>query len=196
MGTRGAIGFRIDGSDKLFYNHFDSYPDALGEDFVKQVKELIKDAKLAEKVRALAEIKEGEEPTPEDIERCKPYTNLSVSNQSTKDWYCLTRGAQGNLHATLEIGKAELANDFIFESLFCEWAYILNLDDGTVEFYKGFNKDPKAPGRYAKESKDKHAKERGRDAYMGCALLATFPMDKIPKDWLKQVRKAAGMKDE
>lgn len=30
MSTRGAYGFRIDGQDKITYNHFDSYPDSLG----------------------------------------------------------------------------------------------------------------------------------------------------------------------
>jgi hypothetical protein len=193
MGTRGAVGFRIDGADKLTYSHFDSYPDALGEDFVKQVREMVKDPKLAEKVRALAAIEEGQEPTAEDIERCKPYTNLSVSKQSTKDWYCLTRGAQGNLAAILEVGKWELANEFINESLFCEWAYILNLDDKTVEFYRGFNKDPKAPGRYAAHVEKDH--RPSREPYCGCKLLLTFPMDNIPKDWLKKVTKACGKEE-
>lgn len=193
MGTRGAVGFRIDGADKLTYNHFDSYPDALGRDFVKQVRELVKDAKLAEKVRAFSNIPEDTEPTAEDIERCKPYTNLNVSKQSTKDWYCLTRGAQGNLAAMLEVGKWELANEFIGESLFCEWAYILNLDDKTVEFYRGFNKDPKAPGRYAHIIEKDH--RAGREPYCGCKLLLTFPMDDIPQDWEKKVMKACGKEE-
>jgi len=31
MGTRGAYGFRKNGIDKVTYNHFDSYPEQLGE---------------------------------------------------------------------------------------------------------------------------------------------------------------------
>lgn len=30
MGTRGAYGYRVDGEDKVTYNHYDSYPDILG----------------------------------------------------------------------------------------------------------------------------------------------------------------------
>ena len=35
MGTRGILGFRKNGLDKLAYNHFDSYPEELGANVVK-----------------------------------------------------------------------------------------------------------------------------------------------------------------
>lgn len=34
MGTRGAYGFYKDGQNKLTYNHFDSYPEGLGNTVV------------------------------------------------------------------------------------------------------------------------------------------------------------------
>lgn len=33
-------------------------------------------------------------------------------------------------------------NDFILDSLSCEWGYILNLDNNTLEVWKGFQKYP------------------------------------------------------
>lgn len=39
---------------------------------------------------------------------------------------------------------------FLIDSLFCEFAYLINLDTNKLEFYEGFNLDPNAPGRYAK----------------------------------------------
>lgn len=42
------------------------------------------------------------------------------------------------------------AKDFLFDSLFCEFAYIINLDTNMLEFYIGFNRDENAKGRYAK----------------------------------------------
>lgn len=35
MGTRGLVGFIILGRKRGFYNHFDSYPEGLGEDIVR-----------------------------------------------------------------------------------------------------------------------------------------------------------------
>jgi hypothetical protein len=39
MGTRGLFGFRCDGTDKLAYNHLDSYPDCLGEKMLTCIRE-------------------------------------------------------------------------------------------------------------------------------------------------------------
>ena len=38
MGTRGIYGFRLNNTDKLTYNHYDSYPSSLGEDIYQFIK--------------------------------------------------------------------------------------------------------------------------------------------------------------
>jgi len=43
MGTRGVIGYIIDGNLIESYNHFDSYPDALGQSAVEQVNDMLPD---------------------------------------------------------------------------------------------------------------------------------------------------------
>lgn len=193
MSTRGAFGFRIDGKDFIAYNHSDSYPSGLGVEFVAEVVALLKKhgANLAANVRRIKLVSEAAPPTAEDIAALKPFTRLDVSKQSTSDWYCLLREAQGSLTAALESGYMLDNHTFLAGSLFCEYAYILNLDSGKVEFYKGFNKDKDAAGRYAALfDKPDH---RETVEYYGVALVGEFPMKRIPKDW---EAKAYPSKDE
>ena len=67
----------------------------------------------------------------------------------------------------------EEGNSFIRDSLFCEWGYILNLDEGVLEVYQGFQKSPHDNGRYS----DTEASSSG---YYGSALIVTFPLDNLP----------------
>jgi hypothetical protein len=41
MGTRGLYVFKYNGIYYIFYNHYDSYPSALGESIVKDIMEII-----------------------------------------------------------------------------------------------------------------------------------------------------------
>lgn len=98
MGTRGAVGFRANKQDKITYNHFDSYPSGLGQDVLSFIRRhSIEDIKSA--AANIQLIQKNSIPTEEQIRECQPWTNLSVSQQSTSDWYCLLREAQGNLDA-------------------------------------------------------------------------------------------------
>lgn len=176
MGTRGAYGLRIKGQDKVTYNHFDSYPDWLG----KNVIEFIRSTSIEEMKRVaqgLILVDEHSTPTPEQIEECKRWANLKVSSQSTSDFYCLLREAQGNPDAW----KNELrymidSHEFMADSLFCEWAYCINLDDETLEVYKGYNTNPNAPGRYTSKG---HYKAHDGTIFYGVALIRTIPLSEI-----------------
>lgn len=48
--------------------------------------------------------------------------------------------------------KFEDVHRFLTDSLFCEYAYLINLDSNKLEVYVGFNLNPNAPGRYAKNT--------------------------------------------
>ncbi len=163
MGTRGAIGFWKDGEHKVTYNHFDSYPDGLGNDVLTFVnKYTVNELNMAfEKIKL---IEEGSKPTEEQIKQCEKYTDLAVSNQSTTDWYCLLREAQGDLEAYANAGFMPNNQEFLNDSLFCEWAYIINLTNDVLEVYKGFQQS-KPEGRYSEAPPN----EQG---YYGVGLIA------------------------
>jgi len=171
MGTRGAIGFRIDGVDKLTYNHFDSYPQGLGVDILSQAQELY--AAGPESLRAAArniKMLNSDGVTKEVVEATRAYHNMGVSEQSEEDLYCLFREAQGDLPAYLNLGYMPGNNNFILDSLFCEWAYILDLDDDMLEVYRGFQKVADPDNRYGQGE---------QSGYFPCKLILSFPLEDI-----------------
>lgn len=190
MSTRGSIGFRHNSQDYLTYNHCDSYPEALGVCALEFTKEIVENIgvkwarKMLDGVKVIHASEESE-PTPEDIEALKPYTDTSLGSKSTSDWYCLTRRLQGDLKEMLKCGYMLVNNDFIYDSAFCEYAYIINLDDEVLEVYKGFNQGrPGEESRYIFDQ-SKFAEHRMgpiEEMFFPCSIVAKFPFDNLPKD--------------
>lgn len=170
MGTRGLVGFRLESKDYLAYNHYDSYPSGLGREVVGQLAQLNLET-LPGDVQGLALVTDDTPITKDIVERLKAYTELHVSEQSTEDWYCLLHGAQGSLVAYLEIGLMPDNAAFIRDSLFCEWAYIVNLDTVKLEIWRGFQKLPDPNNRYGQEADD--------SGYYPCTMLAQFPLKSV-----------------
>ena len=69
------------------------------------------------------------------------------------------------------------ASDFLADSLFCEYAYIINLDSKKLEIYHGFNRNKNAAGRYAKVS---NPCELSDGSYMyGVKLVKELPLKEV-----------------
>ncbi len=190
MGTRGIMGIRIDGRDKFAYNHFDSYPSGLGDAIVKDIRKIQQRPYswewLEGKARALKTVKENTKPSPTQQKAFSRYADVSVSRQSRTDWYCLLRNLQGDLIGTLEAGIMVDSKDFIYDSLFCEWAYVVNIDDALFEIYKGFQQEKHSSGRYARHK----VMASAGSTYYPCALISTFSLAQIPNDWQQQVEES------
>lgn len=175
MATRGLFGFRKDGVDKAVYNHCDSYPEWLGSNFVELI------AKNSDKLNALFEnivvIDPSSKPTEEQKDYCKKmgWYDSSVSENSDDDWYCLLRGVQDIEEWQKAIDKNEpiyIENniDFIKQSLFCEYAYICDLDADVLEFYIGFQKKLDPNNKYGK---------RKRNGCYPCKMVLSIPFSKL-----------------
>ena len=128
MSTRGAIGFRKDGVDKVTYNHSDSYPDWLLRKVVEFASQHT-DLALNNMFDRIELVNEGDVPTPDQIEVYNKYSNTNVGIQSSESWYCLLRETQGDLEVYSLLGGCTHmidSHEFLSDSLFCEWAYIIN----------------------------------------------------------------------
>lgn len=142
MSTRGSIGFHCKGESKLTYNHFDSYPSGLGSSFVEECKKIVK------------------KYTPDEMERV--FNQIELIDDRDYDVSLLT---------ILEKKSMYDATSFIKDSLFCEWAYVFNIDDWAIEIYKGFQKTYQK-NRYAIETPS-------TSGYYSCALIEKIPLENI-----------------
>lgn len=174
MGTRGVFGFVHNGIEKLTYNHWDSYPDGLGLDLLRWLRKADLDA-LPALIDALEPVPSGE-PTEEDLAKYAKYHDPGVD--SGRSWYSLLRHTQGNPGLILESGLYSDDSKFPLDSLFCEWAYVVDLDAGVFEVYRGFRKTPPTEGRWA--GRTDTLDHRG--GYFPVQRIAAWKLTELPSD--------------
>lgn len=179
MGTRGITGFVVDDEEKIGYQQYDSYPDGVGLTVLQFLRDVDHDWML-EAARNLSVVSQDiDEVTPEDIERLRPFADTLVSTGQPTEWYVLLRRTQGDPGAMLEAGVVENSAEFASDSLFCEWGYIIDLDEGVLEVYKGFQQEPHAKGRFHDRF---HSPSHRRDSYQPIKLVASWPLNDLPSD--------------
>jgi hypothetical protein len=69
------------------------------------------------------------------------------------------------------------SSSFAGDSVFCEWAYVIDLDKNVLEVYRGFNHDPLPDGERFQDLKPE---ESGGTMYYPIKHLITFPLDDLP----------------
>lgn len=75
------------------------------------------------------------------------------------------------------------SSEFAADSLFCEWAYVIDLDKKTFEVFKGFNKKPLGKTQrfyYLQEQNKHHEEQRGNDQYYPVRLKKKYNLDALP----------------
>lgn len=171
MGTRGAITFVHDGIEKTTYNHLDSYPSALGVDVLEWLRIAAQDLpSLRNQVANLRMVDEHATPSAEELERYGQL-DLFCPGSASMDWYRLLRHNQGDPSAILGSGVTTDAARFPLDSLFCEWAYVVDLDAEVFEVYRGFQNSGPVKGRWSIH--------KPSDDYWPVSLVASWPLSEI-----------------
>ena len=138
LGSRGLIGIKYENIFVGITNSFNAFPDKLGFWVIEVIKELLKEngmPKFKERLKQLI-ITSGDYK-PELSHRMLFSNRGNVKIESTKTREDLENGEflrriyNGNLK--------KISNEILFgyNGLFCEFAYILNLDTYKLEFYMG-----------------------------------------------------------
>lgn len=184
MSTRGFIGFVANGRETIVYNHSDSYPSWLGGKALDFARYLNLDGvdHWRDKAANVKHVSDAEAPTPEDVKALLPYANLTVSDRSSQEWYCLLRETQSEPRMILECGYAEHDGDWPLDSLFCEWGYLFDLDAETFEVYKGFQTSYPTEGRWAGKNERAPHRFEGVHApkYKAVQRVAVWKLSDLP----------------
>ena len=186
MSTRGIYGFHKNGEDKLTYNHFDSYPEGLG----KNITDCLLNLKLKIKNKFIPTLNKVFDNIVMVEEKTSVPKNLEINEF---DWYTYLRSNQGDLNYLIDKyfnnEECYMINnkDFIKDSLFCEFGYIINLDTKKFEIYKGGQEQPTSKHRYYVDEPTTILK-LGNNFY-NCELIKEYSLTKIPKEWYKNYDK-------
>lgn len=184
MSTRGAVGIRKNNQDKLMYNHFDSYPSGLGEDMISYIKKYtnlfisdffdnLKDLKEDEEEKLISEC---DDKTQDSLKRIsKDFFPYSNNDEITLNRIASVLEGNLNLYAIYpEVNIFLENNNFIKDSLFCEYGYIINLDTNKLEIYIGYQKKPQKNNRYGVI--------KTYNNYYPCKLVKQIPLSSIRKE--------------
>jgi hypothetical protein len=129
MGTQGSIGYKIGRKVRLMHVQYDA--NMLWQIAVREIYVLMKHYGSIESLReAFENLKDAKsKPKAEDIEKCKYYTDLTVSNQNTGDWYNLTRFCQHSFINILDTGY------FLNNGQKSGLIFLLDFNTNSARFY-------------------------------------------------------------
>jgi hypothetical protein len=189
MGTRNLTCVVKNGEFKVAqYCQWDGYPSGQGETIVEFIQRRLQDSEgltiFNQRVLEVSEI------TIDELKakwvECSANPNsdmvsMEVSHKFNEKYpqYHRDFGARildyvfDNPNA-----KVRLDVEFAGESLFCEWAYVLDLDNNVLEVYKGFNKEPlKSSERFAQFFQKKD--HRQSEQYHPVKLFESIPFSEV-----------------
>lgn len=163
MSTRGAVGFKLDGEYKVVYNHGDSYPSFLGAKVVNFCEEMEK--------RNLWEYLSHQVA---GIEECED--RLTHAEEGINFLWGTFEGS---------VRKFQQYLSFMSDGLFCEYGYIIDLDELQLKFYRGLRDS-------AGKTDLPFPMVADEWGYYPCQLVFALPFDGLPSSWKKAYEKDYG----
>jgi len=185
MGTRHLIAAKVDGEYKLAqYGQYDGYPEGQGVavlDFL--VNKMDRDAFLAA-LRNCHFVDWQKDIAPELVrfgadQDCDYEISFDDYDRFTAAHPEWSRDTGAKILGIIQSsGGCGLRSslDFAADSLFCEWAYVLDFDTMQFEVYEGFNKTP-----LTEKERFFFLEPKARGGYYPVRLRAVWSMDDLPQ---------------
>ena len=158
MGTRHLVCAVLNNEFKIAqYGQFDGYPDGAG----REVCEFVKKTDMDKFKSCLSKVVSVDDEFLDKLFQKygkDGWMSMEESNRLQADHPEFHRNTSAQIFDLVmnDTEAVSLAVDFGYDSLFCEYAYVLNMDNETLEFYKGFQKAPHSCGRWAKNEPNEH----------------------------------------
>jgi hypothetical protein len=151
------------------YGQWDGYPDGQGQEILKFLKNWDR-PKFESALQKVSFI------TDADVDALNEKLNNTPNWQ--EKYPAFTRDTAAKILQYIQDSPPgeQLQNqlDFAGDSLFCEWAYVIDLDENKFEVYKGFNKEPLGPTeRFFDLQKE-------GEEYYPVKLAASYDLDNLP----------------
>lgn len=180
MGTRHLIAVQIDGEYKIAqYGQWDGYPSGQGTSVLAFISKVMADTAALEAFKSKLRALSWADLDKAQIELDKVGASLFWANYP---WLSRDCGSDV-LGMVLESGAPmalKNSTDFAMDSLYCEWAYVIDFDSNTFEVFKGFNKAP-ASGRFAGPVQVGN-EGPGTEGYGPVQHAMTYPLDQLPSE--------------
>lgn len=190
MGTRHLIAVAVDGEYKIAQcGQWDGYPEGQGVDVLKFLSESKNIELLREKLKRVRFLDFGGQDK-DFIEAYEKNSPIYVGDpdprtEEQRHWFdtYIDRGLGAkilNSVAYSEDDEILLKNSIGFagDSLFCEYAYVIDLDANTLEVYNGFNENEITEGRFV--SGDPTFDIDASSKYEPVTLIKVYSLDNLP----------------
>lgn len=191
MGTRHLICIWQGNDWKLAqYGQWDGYPDGQGTaivDFLREADLALFKERVA-KSRMVTEEDLRERWVLAGANPESKYVGMDVAKAFSSRWPQLDRDSgAATLKYIMSTEEPEVqpsSLNFAADSLFCEWAYVIDLDAETFEVYEGFQNEPHTDGRFHELWDDDN--DRRDKPYYPVKLVAAWPIQAIPSNWIQE----------
>jgi hypothetical protein len=191
MGTRNLTAVMVDGKYPIAqYAQWDGYPTGQGVTVLAFCRDHL--ASEAGRAAFREKLKLCRFATKDELhERWKSvgaddsgYVKIDIAKAFQQRWPQLDRDMGADVLEFVRSATDNLllkdAISFAGDSLFCEWAYIVDLDKGTLEVFKGFNtKGPPVGERFENAPVDERPAGQ-KNEYFPVRKAAEWPLDALP----------------
>lgn len=178
MGTRNLTMVYKNGEYKVAqYGQFDGYPEGVGATLLNFLKSVNMDAFN----KAIQNVSFHTTKEIDEINKNIDEIRKDIPNYSWKKYYPhLARECGGDiLNQIVFNGVNKVLNDFDFaaDSLFCEWAYVIDLDTNKFEVYKGFNQV-----KLNKNERFYCLEEKSKNGYHPVKFVKSYDINNLPDE--------------